>query len=179
MLQLLHVYSSHFWLLFYSFTIDIHWYTIDWSAWLFFLVATDFGKHHLILILTNWFSPHKERAEWFSFIVMRASSLLDVPVLCLILHSDLMIQSLSLFVTLWLFTTQSSGIIHYTRTLRVYINNLPLAESIFYDKSLMFNGNLPVHLHTHLVARKNQVRKHIIVKSLNRKIIWHIQFKHR
>ena len=58
----------------------------------------------------------------FSFIVMRASSLLDVPVLCLILHLDLMIQSLSLFVTLWLFTTQSSGIIHYTRTLRVIRN---------------------------------------------------------
>ena len=153
----------------------------DWLLALALLsVVINFGKHLLILIFDHLvFSTQGASRVVFSFIVIRASSLLDVPLLCLILHSDFMIQSLSLFVTLWLFTTQSSGIIHYTRTLRVYINNLPLAESIFYDKSLMFNGNLPVHLHTHLVARKNQVRKHIIVKSLNRKIIWHIQFKHR
>ena len=43
-----------------------------------------------------------------------------------------MIQWLSLFVTLWYFTTQSSGIIHYTRTLQVPLKNLHARRVVFF-----------------------------------------------
>ena len=87
------------------------------------LVATDFGKHLLILIQDHlvWLLQGASRVV-FLLSLSGNSSLLDVPLLCLILQPDLMIQWLSLFVTLWYFTTQSSGIIHYTRTLQVIRN---------------------------------------------------------
>ena len=87
------------------------------------LVATDFGKHLLILIQDHlvWLLQGASRVV-FLLSLSGNSLLLDVPLLCLILQPDLMIQWLSLFVTLWYFTTQSSGIIHYTRTLQVIRN---------------------------------------------------------
>ena len=87
------------------------------------LVATDFGKHLLILIQDHlvWLLQGASRVV-FLLSLSGNSSLLDAPLLCLILQPDLMIQWLSLFVTLWYFTTQSSGIIHYTRTLQVIRN---------------------------------------------------------
>ena len=96
-------------------------------------IASDFGKHHFILIQDHlvWLSQGASRVV-FLLSLSGNSSLLDVPLLCLILQPDFMIQWLSLFITLWYFTTQSSGIIHYTRTLQVPLKNLHALRVVFF-----------------------------------------------
>ena len=126
-------------------------------------VATDFGKHHFILIqdhlvltltrsepsgfwcesrsamptikpaLQTFITRSLSNTMYFIYDLLSGNSLLlDVPLLCLILKPDLMIQWLSLFVTLWYFTTQSSGIIHYTRTRWIPLKNLHARRVVFF-----------------------------------------------
>ena len=97
------------------------WFEVSLTLFITNRVPAKADIHCSLTLEYSAFDLHKVRAEWFSLFCCN-SSLLDVPLLCLILQPDLMIQWLSLFVTLWYFTTQSSGIIHYTRTLQVIRN---------------------------------------------------------
>ena len=172
-------------------------------------VATDFGKHLLILIFEArlaWLSPIVYRLCRHTLLALtRIFSIFDHLVFssqgasrvvffyCYYeLHHCSMFHYCVLFYSLiwWYNGCRFSS--HFDISLRkVRVSFTTQGHCKLSEISPALKGSKlseiildvwrlkPANLHTHLVACKNQVRKHIIVKSLNRKIIWHIQFKHR
>ena len=143
-------------------------------------VATDVGKHHFILIQDTWFDSHKERAEWFFFYRYRAIHHCTMPHYCVLFYSLIWWYNGCRFSSHFDISLRKVRVSFSTQGHSELSEISPAHSGSKLSKIILDVWRLkPANLHTHLVARKNQVRKHIIVKSLNRKIIWHIQFKHR